>query len=140
MSTVPHGQLVPLGGGDSIPLCRETMSVGRRESCDICLKFPAISSMHCEFIFREGYWTIRDLNSTNGIKVNGERVSSRPLRPGDEVSIAKRTYVIQYELPTAAAARLDELHTPEQVMGQSLLEKAGLLRRRPRHEEETDDD
>src|SRR5688572_5818812 len=65
-----HGHLVPVGGGDNIPLIRSVMTLGRRDSCDICLRFPNISGRHCELSFREGYWFVRDLNSTNGIKVN----------------------------------------------------------------------
>src|SRR5437660_927770 len=64
-----NGELVPIGGGDSIPLIRPALTVGRRESCDICINFPNISGVHCELNFRDGYWYIRDLNSTNGIKV-----------------------------------------------------------------------
>ncbi len=35
-----YGELVPDGGGDPIPLLREKLTVGRRESCDIVLRFP----------------------------------------------------------------------------------------------------
>ena len=75
------GELVPVGGGDPIPLLRSTMKIGRRDSCDICLRFPNISGMHCEFRYKDGYWEIRDLNSTNGIKVNGERLRFRSSKP-----------------------------------------------------------
>src|SRR5262249_3113439 len=71
MSFAANGELVPLGGGDSIPLQREALVIGRRESCDIRMPFPNISGQHCELNFKDGYWTVRDLNSTNGIKVNG---------------------------------------------------------------------
>ena len=33
------GELIPKGGGDSIPLLKEKLLVGRRESCDIVLRF-----------------------------------------------------------------------------------------------------
>lgn len=120
------GELVPLGGGDAIPLVTEVMTIGRRESCDICLKFQNISGTHCELTLRNGVWHIRDLNSTNGIKVNGERTLRRPLRPGDEIDIAKHKYVIQYQL--TATSKIDEIFAEEEenVFGQSLLEKAGL--------------
>src|SRR5882672_6833860 len=81
-----NGELVAVGGGDNIPLLRGLLTVGRRGSCDICLRFPNISGMHCELRYKDGYWEIRDLNSTNGIKVNGERMRFRPLRPGDRLT------------------------------------------------------
>ncbi len=75
---------------------RPHLTLGRRESCDICLRFANVSRLHCQFNFKEGTWTIRDLNSTNGIKVNGLRVTQKVLYPGDMITVAKRTYTIQY--------------------------------------------
>ena len=133
-----QGELVPVGGGDPVPLRRAVLTIGRRESCDICLRFPNISGLHCELSFRDGYWHIRDLGSTNGIKVNGTRVLHRPLRPGDELAIANRRYTIQYNLPGTAQEALEQMLAEEEdVISQSLLEKAGLVKRpRPRHDDD----
>jgi adenylate cyclase len=122
-----NGELVPTGGGDAIPLVREVLTVGRRESCDVCMRFPNVSSVHCQFLFRSGYWYVRDLNSTNGVKVNGMRVQEKVLHPKDEVSIGKRKYVIHYDMPAGLNA-LEEVE--EDILGQSLLERAGLERPR----------
>lgn len=122
------GRLVPIGGGDPIPLLSEVMSVGRRESCDICLSFNNVSGVHCEFSLRNGLWTVRDMGSSNGTKVNGVRMLSRTLKPGDEVGIAGHKFVIEYEVPDGA--NLDEAdEKPENVFGQSLLERAGLSKK-----------
>ncbi len=127
MAEAQFGELVPVGGGDAIPLINEVMSIGRRESCDICLKFQNISGSHCELALRNGVWHLRDLGSTNGVKVNGERTLRRPLRPGDEISIANHKYTIQYQLPPGSTVE-DVFAEEEDVFGQSLLEKAGLER------------
>src|SRR5262249_48376867 len=132
MSFKPNGELVPSGGGDNIPLIREKMTLGRRDTCDIPLRFPNISGVHAELSFRDGYWYIRDCNSTNGIKVNGVRVLEKLLHPRDKVTIGKRDYVITYELPADHIGKLEEVQD-EDVMDQSLLEKAGL--QKPRREE-----
>jgi adenylate cyclase len=123
MANEVKGELNPLGGGDRIPLLRDEMIVGRRESCDIPLRFPNVSSVHCKLMFTDGYWFIQDLNSTNGIKVNGLRVQRKVLLPGDEITIAKRKYVIM----------------EDDVMSQSLLERAGLTRSR-RDDDDDDED
>ena len=125
MSQEQFGELVPVGGGDAIPLVRETMTIGRRESCDICLKFQNISSQHCELSLRNGVWHIQDSGSTNGVKVNGERTQRRPLRPGDEIGIANHKYTIQYQL-VAGSTIEDVFAEEEDVFKQSLMEKAGL--------------
>jgi adenylate cyclase len=119
----PNGELIPLGGGDTIPLVREVLTLGRRDSCDIRMPFPNVSSVHAQLSFQEGYWRIRDVNSTNGIKVNGVRVLEKLLHPKDEITIAKRKFVIEYELPAGRRA-LEEVE--EDLLGTSLLEKAGL--------------
>ena len=133
MKDEANGELVPVGGGDTIPLLRPVMTVGRREVCDVRLDFPNISGLHCELNFRDGLWHIRDRNSTNGIKVNGKRVQEKVLRPKDEISIGKRLYTIQYTLP--AGVKLPEEATEsEGLLGQSLLEKAGLAAPKDEHE------
>lgn len=115
------GQLVPCGGGDSIPLMAAKLLVGRRSSCDITLDFQNVSSHHCELELREGYWHIKDLGSSNGIKVNGERCPARCLKPGDEVMISKHAFRIEYE-PTGEGPPPEE----DNPFAQSLMEKAGL--------------
>ncbi|HXD85191.1 MAG TPA: FHA domain-containing protein [Urbifossiella sp.] len=125
MSQEQLGELVPVGGGDAIPLIQDTMTIGRRKSCDIQLDFANISGTHAELAFKNGVWHLRDMGSTNGVKVNGERTLRRPLRPGDEIAVANHRYTIQYQL--AAGSSLEDIFTEEEdVFGQSLMEKAGL--------------
>ncbi|GBD36424.1 hypothetical protein HRbin36_01549 [bacterium HR36] len=127
MAATVRGKLVPLGGGDEIPLVRERLVIGRRDSCDICLKYPNVSAMHAELTYKDGYWFVKDLNSTNGTKVNGQRIiGQKLLRPGDELEIAKRKFRIHYEI--AAGRRALEEFEEEEIFSQSLLERAGLSR------------
>jgi pSer/pThr/pTyr-binding forkhead associated (FHA) protein len=132
MDFAGNGELVPVGGGDAIPLQRSPLTLGRRESCDICLRFPNISGKHCELSFKNGFWVIRDLDSTNGIKVEGEplpRGGKKVLAPGSTIRIGRRDYKIEYT-PTDRLSRIDELleeeEDEEDVMGVPLMEKAGL--------------
>ena len=125
MSQEQLGELVPVGGGDAVPLQQDVMTIGRRKTCDICLDFPNVSGTHAELSLKNGVWYVRDLGSTNGVKVNGERTLRRPLRPGDEISVANHKYTIHYQL--AAGSTLEDVFAEEEdVFGQSLLEKAGL--------------
>jgi adenylate cyclase len=123
-----HGELVPIGGGDPIPLIRETLIVGRLDSCYIPLRLPNVSKKHCRLCFLNGFWFIEDLGSTNGVKVNGSRVTKKILHPEDTITIAKRTYRVEYDPPVGQSA-LEEL-MEDDPLSQPLLEKAGLIRPR----------
>ena len=124
----PFGELNPVGGGDPIPLLKPRILIGRHSRCDVILAFPNVSAQHCELELTNGFWQVRDLNSRNGIKVNGERYDSKFLQPGDELAVAKHKFRIQYT-PSADAPPPDEEEDP---LALGLLEKAGLMRTRPR--------
>ena len=122
-----YGELLPLGGGDPIPLLKPTLMIGRRESADIVLRFPNVSGHHCELSLEGGYWTIKDLRSSNGIKVNGTRVTEQKLRPGDKLSIAKHDFEIAFDpIRLGGTAPVAEKSQQESLFGRSLLESAGL--------------
>jgi len=128
------GELIPVGGGDPIPLLKEKLRIGRRESCDVVLRFANVSAYHCSLEVDQGYWFVNDLNSRNGIKINGTRVkkdSRKRLDPGDTLSVAKHQYRIQYN-PTelGAVGPPPEDDRPEYFFNQSLLERAGLQKKK----------
>lgn len=117
------GELVPAGGGDPIPLLRDRLLVGRRSRCDICLDFPNISSQHCELDMESGYWQVRDLRSTNGVKVNGQRVQVQVLMPGDMLTIGRHDFEVVYQPTTDGPP---PTLADEDPFSRSLLEQAGL--------------
>jgi predicted component of type VI protein secretion system len=126
-----YGELVPLGGGDPIPLLRKTLLVGRRESCDIVLRFSNVSAHHCQLTVTGGYWYVLDMKSRNGVKVNGNRVKEKRIDPGDVLSIAKHKYEIKYSPIELGAVGPPPPESSEADMcGRSLLERAGLEKRR----------
>jgi len=122
-----YGELVPLGGGDPIPLLKQQMLVGRRESCDIILRFANVSAHHCTLSIENGYLYARDMQSRNGIKVNDVKVSERRLSPGDVLSISKHHYRVDYdpaELGAIGPPPADNVSN--EIMKESLLARAGL--------------
>jgi hypothetical protein len=126
-----YGELIPIGGGDNVPMLKKTLLVGRRESCDIVLRFANVSAHHCQLIVNGGYWYVKDLNSKNGTKVNGTRVTEKRLDPGDVIAVAKHKYEVRYSpIDLGAVGPPPPEDLPVDIMGKSLLERAGLHRNR----------
>lgn len=67
---------------------RERMTVGRDPGCDISDSDPRLSRRHAEFHATTEGLVVRDLESRNGIRVNGRTVREATLEPGDLVEIA----------------------------------------------------
>jgi predicted component of type VI protein secretion system len=85
-------QLLALNEGPSILLDKPILLVGRHQECDIHLPSRKISRRHCCIAQIKDYLLIRDLSSTNGIRINGVRVMEGCVRPGDELAIANFRY------------------------------------------------
>jgi Protein of unknown function (DUF3662)/FHA domain len=73
-------------------------TIGRSRDADCVLRDPNVSRHHAELRrSAAGDWTIADLGSTNGIKVNGRRVGSTRLNPGDQVTLGTTTFRFDVE-------------------------------------------
>lgn len=126
-----YGTLLPVGGGDPIPLVKAELTVGRRPVCDVRLDFENVSGKHAVLSIINGLWHVRDLGSTNGTTVNGSRLSSpHTVMPEDELGFAGHLFTIDYT-PTGP----DSLLSSHQALDQdvqderkrhSLMELAGL--------------
>ncbi len=126
-----YGELIPVGGGDPIPLLKKSLLVGRRESCDVVLRFSNVSAHHCQLNVNDGYWHVRDLQSRNGVKVNGVRVTDKRIDPGDVLSVAKHKYEVQYSPIDLGAVGPPPADVPAaDFLDKSLLERAGLEKRK----------
>lgn len=75
-----------------------TATLGRSKEADCVLSDPNVSRKHAELRRNSsGDWGIADLGSTNGVKINGRRVSSSRLSPGDEVTLGTTTFTFDIE-------------------------------------------
>lgn len=83
--------LITVPGKNSQPyrfsLDRKVVRLGRAADNDIIIDCPSVSSHHCEMRRVEGGYTLQDLDSTNGIKADGERMEVLDLDSTVEVEI-----------------------------------------------------
>ncbi len=121
------GMLSPLGGGDDIPLKKKEIIVGRKEDCDVVLRFKNVSGKHCRLVLSDGYWYALDLNSSNGVKINGLRTMDRRVDPGAKIFFADHAYIMQYDpQKNGAVGALPPDMLETDVFSKSLLERVGL--------------
>lgn len=80
--------LVPLDGGPPIPLGTSRVVIGRDSGLDVSLPLPGVSGRHCELVFDGETWSVTDLGSKNGIRVDGREVKSAKLPIGRRLTIA----------------------------------------------------
>jgi pSer/pThr/pTyr-binding forkhead associated (FHA) protein len=88
-------RLVCLDGHADISLDRDVVVVGRHQWCDVRIYSPRVSRRHCRLAPDRGGVLVRDLGSTNGTQINGQRVVEGVLRPGDVLSIAYCRYQLE---------------------------------------------
>jgi hypothetical protein len=67
----------------------QELLVGRSSGCDVVLSDPTVSRRHARLTLSDGRWILRDLQSTNGSRLNGRRVGRCQLRPGDELCLGE---------------------------------------------------
>ncbi len=67
--------------------------IGRAPSCDLQIPDESMSREHAVVLTDEGTHVLEDLQSTNGIKVNGKRVRTVELSHGDEIEIGQTRLV-----------------------------------------------
>jgi pSer/pThr/pTyr-binding forkhead associated (FHA) protein len=90
-------RLVALGGGPDIPVDGALVLVGRHPGCDIRLESCRVSRTHCCLSRDRDEILVRDLASTNGTMINGQRAAAGRLRAGDELSIAHLRYRLEVD-------------------------------------------
>jgi pSer/pThr/pTyr-binding forkhead associated (FHA) protein len=80
-------ELVPENGDPPIPITRDVVVVGRRGYCDVVIDHSSLSKRHCLLVKTDGLLVVRDLISTNGTKVKGQKVRWAALLPDDRITL-----------------------------------------------------
>jgi predicted component of type VI protein secretion system len=96
-------ELVPDNGDPPIPITRDVTVVGRREFCDVQVKDASLSKRHCVLVKTDGLLVVRDLGTTNGTKVKGQRIRWAALLPDDRLTLGSykmRVYLGSDDMPS----------------------------------------
>ena len=114
-------QLVALNDGANILIDKPILLIGRHPECDIQIESRKISRRHCCIAQVEDYLVVRDLDSTNGIRINGVRVLEGRLHAGDELTVGGTRYRVTWEEAVRRPARVPA--PPPRPLDDDLLEE-----------------
>src|SRR5262245_32511824 len=84
-----------------LPIHTLPFRIGRRPDLELVLSTSSVSKVHAEIFTSGGALFVRDLQSTNGTFVNGQRVCEARLREGDVLHFAKSEYRVARDEPKA---------------------------------------
>jgi pSer/pThr/pTyr-binding forkhead associated (FHA) protein len=128
-----QARLVPLDGSPPIELTHDVSVVGRRDDADVRVDHKSVSKQHCVVVRTANLLHLRDLGSTNGTRVNGQRVRRAELHDDDEVAIAGVKFRVAIGRPDAHPASNRTQHLkPEEVAALAQREPAAATPREPR--------
>jgi FHA domain len=86
--------LIVLPEGRPVEVATPVALVGRHSEVELRLAYPDVSRRHCRLVFEDGVWHVHDLDSLNGLFVNGERMHEAALYEGDRIRIGEATLLV----------------------------------------------
>jgi pSer/pThr/pTyr-binding forkhead associated (FHA) protein len=93
-------RLVAVEDGHTILIDKPILLIGRHPECDVQLESRKISRRHCCIAQVEDYLVVRDLESTNGIRINDQLTLSGKLQEGDTLTIGNLRYQVTWKDPS----------------------------------------
>ena len=94
--------------GRTHQLKAEKTSIGRLDDNTFQIAEPSVSSHHCEVLLRGNDVLVRDLNSTNGTYIAGEKISEATLKPGQILRLGQVEMRLEPDTPPASPKKLDQ--------------------------------
>jgi len=83
-------------------------TIGRVEDNTFQIAEPSVSSHHCEVLLKGNDVIVKDLNSTNGTYINGEKITEAPLKPGQILRLGQVEIRLETDAAPAAPKKLSQ--------------------------------
>jgi pSer/pThr/pTyr-binding forkhead associated (FHA) protein len=87
--------------GETFPIERKTVTIGRDPQCDLHLTDPYVSRKHCQIVFRGDHFTMMDLGSLNKTRVKEKDYIQKNLKDGYVIAAGKTQ--LRFRWPDAKA-------------------------------------
>ncbi len=109
--------------GRTHELKAEKTTIGRVEDNMFQIAEPSVSSHHCEILLKGHDVVVRDLNSTNGTFINGDKVTESPLKPGQILRLGQIEMRLETDGAPSAPKKLDQTMVMQRGVALSELEQ-----------------
>jgi putative ABC transport system ATP-binding protein len=97
----------------NIQLSKTDCTIGSASECEIQLSHPDVSLRQASIIWVDGYYYLEDLESSNGVLLNGEKVQHAQLQGGDKITVHcfQLKFVADEEIIVGSAAAIVEVQS-----------------------------
>lgn len=95
---MPSLQLIPEAGGEALVVGNDVVVVGRDPSCDIQLADASVSRRHAQIRQEGDRWLIQDLDSANGVLLDGRKISTDILLTGQQLQFGSIGFRVKIDL------------------------------------------
>ncbi|MFQ5571268.1 MAG: FHA domain-containing protein [Rhodothermales bacterium] len=86
----------------------ESFRIGRGGQCEVQVDSGLVSRVHAEVVFDDGAWWVRDLGSTNGLYLNGERTPQIRLETPTAVQLGRNAPILHFSVEPAGSRTEEE--------------------------------
>src|SRR5512140_2639476 len=100
----------------------EKTTIGRVDDNTFQIAEPSVSSHHCEVLLQGNDVVVRDLNSTNGTYINGQKITESPIKPGQILRLGQIEMRLETDTPAPAPKKLDQTLVMQRGVNLSELE------------------
>lgn len=83
--------------GKNINIDKDEISIGRKAENDVVIDNPTVSGRHCTVIRQDNKYTVKDLGSTNGTRVNARDITEAALKPKDIIQVGSIEFMFDVE-------------------------------------------
>ena len=100
--------------GERMEMAEGEFSIGRETDNDIVLETEGVSRHHAKFVKKsDGQWYLKDLGSTNGCKVNSEKIDGeKALKEGDSAAIGDQEFVVMEQVAVKTTQKTASAMSP----------------------------
>jgi pSer/pThr/pTyr-binding forkhead associated (FHA) protein len=115
--------------GRTYELKVEKTTIGRVEDNTFQIAEASVSSHHCEVLLKGSDVLVRDLNSTNGTFINGEKVSESPLKSGQVLRLGQIEMRLETDASAGIAAVAPSASSPTPAPSKKLADSTLVMQR-----------